>query len=98
MVRRVDEQGWAVVSAAAAAGLSVRRAYEWLNRYRAGGEIALQDRNSTPVRYRDYRPLERDAEIELLRRQRLIGARIAQELDVSRSTVGAVLRRLGLGP
>ncbi|MGH7046893.1 MAG: DDE-type integrase/transposase/recombinase [Stellaceae bacterium] len=69
----------------------------WLKRYRAGGEIALQDRSSTPGRYRRRAPSERDAAIERLRRQRMTGNRIAQRLGLPRSTVGAVLRRLGLG-
>jgi transposase InsO family protein len=97
MVRRIDERGWKVADAATAAGLSERRCYEWLKRYRAGGEIALHDRSSTPARYRDRMPGERDEEIERLRRQRLTGDRIARQLGLPRSTVGAVLRRLGLG-
>jgi transposase InsO family protein len=96
MVRRI-EQGWKVADAASAVGLSARRAYEWLKRYRAGGEIALHDRSSTPARYRAPAPSERDDEIERLRRQRLTGDRIARQLGLPRSTVGAVLRRLGLG-
>ena len=97
MVRRVEEQGWRVADAALAAGLSERRAYIWLERYRAGGEIALHDRSSTPARYRDCGLSKRDGEIERLRRQRLTGEQIARQLGVARSTVGAVLRRLGLG-
>ena len=97
MVGRIEEQGWRVADAAAAAGLSVRRAYEWLKRYRAGGEIDLHDRSSTPARYRAPEPSQRDAEIERLRRQRMTGNRIACALGLPRSTVGAVLRRLGLG-
>jgi transposase InsO family protein len=97
MVRRIEAEGWTVADAAAAAGLSERRAYEWLKRYRAGGEIALHDRSSTPARYRDPGGSERDRQIEALRRQRLTGDRIARQLGVPRSTVGAVLRRLGLG-
>jgi transposase InsO family protein len=97
MVRRIDEHGWRVADAAAAAGLSERRAYVWLARYRAGGESALHDRSSTPARYRAPAPNPRDAEIERLRRERLTGNRIAQRLGLPRSTVGAVLRRMGLG-
>jgi transposase InsO family protein len=97
MVRRIEEEGWKVADAAVAAGISKRRAHEWLRRYRAGGEIALDDRSSTPARYRDRTISERDAEIERLRRQRLTGDRIARRLGLPRSTVGAVLRRLGLG-
>jgi transposase InsO family protein len=97
MVGRIEEEGWTVAAAAMAAGLSERRAYEWLKRYRTGGEIALHDRSSTPVRYRDPAPSARDAEIERLRRQRMSGDRIAHQLGLPRSTVGAVLRRIGLG-
>ena len=61
MVRRVLDEGWTVKAAAEAAGLSVRRAYEWL------------------------------------RRQRMSGPAISRATGMPRSTVGAVLRRLGLG-
>jgi transposase InsO family protein len=97
MVCRIVEQGWSVIAAAQAAGLSVRRAYDWLGRYRTGGERMLYDRSSAPVRYRDPVPAERVAEIEHLRRQRMTGPQIARQLAMPRSTVGAVLRRLGLG-
>ena len=97
MVRRIEGEDWTVAKAAEVAGLSERRAHEWLKRYRAGGEIALQDRSSTPARYRGCRVSERDAEIERLRRQRLTGDQIARQLGMPRSTVGMVLRRLGLG-
>ena len=97
MVLRIEEEGWTVADAAAAAGLSERRTREWLKRYRAGGEIALHDKSSTPARYRDPAPNPRDGAIERLRRQRMPGDRIARELGLPRSTVGAVLRRLGLG-
>ena len=40
LVRRVIEQGWTVVSAASAAGLSERQAYRWLARYRSGEPLA----------------------------------------------------------
>ena len=49
MVRRVLDEGWTVKAAAEAAGLSVRRAYEWLRRHRAGGERMLHDRSSAPA-------------------------------------------------
>jgi transposase InsO family protein len=97
MVLRIEEEGWKVADSAAAAGLSERRCREWLKRYRAGGEIALHDQSSTPARYRDPAPNPRDAAIERLRRQRMSGERIARQLGLPRSTVGAVLRRLGLG-
>ena len=97
MVRRIDEDGWSVAAAAEAAGLSVRRTYEWLGRYRTGGERMLHDRSSAPVRYRGRVPAERVAEIERLRRLRMTGPQIAAQLGMPGSTVGLVLRRLGLG-
>src|ERR1700693_3590282 len=48
MVLRIEEAGRKVADAASAAGLSERRAYQWLARYRAGGDIALHDRSSSP--------------------------------------------------
>jgi transposase InsO family protein len=97
MVQRIERHRWKVADAAAAAGLSVRRTYHWLGRYRAGGERMLCDRSSTPARYRAAVSAERVSEIERLRRQRLSGPQIARRLAMPRSTVGAVLRRLGLG-
>jgi transposase InsO family protein len=97
MVRRIEEDGWTVIAAAAAAGLSVRRAHEWLRRHRTGGERMLHDRSSAPVRYRAPVPAARVAEIERLRRLRMTGPQISAELGMPGSTVGLVLRRLGLG-
>ncbi len=97
LVRRVTEQGWTVGVAAGAAGLSERQAYRWLARYRAGGAAALVDRSSAPKRCPHEVPAARVAEIEHWRRQRLSGPAIARQLGMPASTVGARLRRLGLG-
>jgi transposase InsO family protein len=97
MVRRVLEEGWRVTDAAAAAGLSERRAYEWLRRFRVGGTAALQDRRSTPIRSPRALPAATVAAIARLRRERLTGEAIGRRLGLKRSTVGAILRRLGLG-
>ena len=88
LVKRVEIEGWRVAEAASAAGVSERTAYKWLARYRAGGERMLQDRSS---------PAETIAAIERLRRQRMTGPQIARRLDLPRSTIGVILRRLGLG-
>ena len=97
LLQRVREAGWRVVAAAAAAGVSERTAYRWLARYRAGGERALHDRSSAPARCPSRLPAEVTAQIERLRRRRLTGPQIARRLRRPRSTVGLVLRRLGLG-
>jgi transposase InsO family protein len=93
----VREAGWQVAAAAAAAGISERAAYTWLARYRAGGARALYDRSSAPARSPHRLPRALTAAIERRRRQRWTGPRIARALDLPVSTVGAVLRRLGLG-
>jgi transposase InsO family protein len=97
LVGRVREQGWRVEDGARAAGVSVRTAYKWLARYRAGGEPALHDRSSAPARSPRRLPAEVTAAIERLRRQRWSGPRIARRLQRPRSTIGLALRRLGLG-
>ncbi|MCR4301866.1 MAG: IS481 family transposase [Sulfuricaulis sp.] len=94
---RIGEHGWPVAQAASAAGVSERTAYKWLARYRAGGEAALHDRRSTPARSPRRTHEATVADIERLRRQRFSGPRIARRLALPVSTVGAVLRRLGLG-
>jgi transposase InsO family protein len=97
LVARIRERGWRVEDAALAAGVSLRSAYKWLARWRAGGERALHDRSSAPARCPSRLPAEVTAQIERLRRRRLTGPQIARRLRRPRSTVGLVLRRLGLG-
>jgi len=97
MVKRILNEGWRVADAAGSAGVSERTAYKWLGRYRAGGAAVLNDRKPIPARCPHRLPAERIAAIERLRRERLSGPAIARELAMPRSTVGAVLRRLGLG-
>jgi transposase InsO family protein len=97
LVERITQQGWTAPQAAHAAGLSLSRTYRWLARYRCGGAAALTDRSSAPQRCPNRTSPERVAEIERLRRQRLSGPVIARQLAMPVSTVGRVLRRLGLG-
>jgi len=97
LVHRIGVEGWRVADAAHAAGISARTAYKWLARHRAGGAAALHDRKPTPGRCPHRLPAETVAAIEALRRQRMNGPAIARKLGLARSTVGAVLRRLGLG-
>jgi transposase InsO family protein len=97
LVRRIEEEGWRVADAAKAGGISARTAYKWLARYRSGGEAALHDRKPIPGSCPHRLAAEIVAAIERLRRQRMSGPAIAHERGLARSTVGAVLRRLGLG-
>jgi transposase InsO family protein len=97
IVRRIREEGWRVRDAAAAAGISKRSAFRWLARHREGGELALRDRSSAPARCPHRTDADTIAAIERLRRQRMTGPAIATQLKMPRSTVGVILRRLGLG-
>ncbi|WP_246573897.1 leucine zipper domain-containing protein [Chelatococcus asaccharovorans] len=97
LVRRVVEEDWTVVAASEAAGVSVRTGFKWLARFRAGGERMLHDRSSAPGRMPHATPVATIEAVEGLRRRRLSGPAIARELGLPRSTVGAILRRLGLG-
>jgi transposase InsO family protein len=96
MVCRI-ESGWSVRRAAEASGVSRRTAYRWLDRHRGGGERRLDDRSSAPRRCPRRICAERLVQIEQLRRERMTGPAIARTLGMARSTVGLVLRRLGLG-
>jgi transposase InsO family protein len=96
MVRRVLEQRQPAARVAADFGVSERTVRKGLARWRAGGEPALNDRSSAPARQRRLAP-ERVAAIAALRRQRLTSPVIARRLGLPLSTVGGVLRRLGLG-
>jgi transposase len=97
MARRVLEQKQPAIKVAADFGVSERTVRKWLARWRAGGEPALHDRSSAPVRQRRL-PSHQVAAIKALRRQRLTSPVIARRLGLPLSTVGGVLRRLGPGP
>ena len=96
LVDRILQLGWAAEDAAQAAGVSERTAYRWLRRYREGGRSALEDRSCRPRRVPHRTPPHRERAIERLRRRRLTALGIAQKLEIPRSTVAAVLKRLGL--
>jgi len=96
MVKSIVERGLTPAEAAAEAGVSQPTARKWLGRYLAHGEVGLVDRSSRPrVSPRSISPTKALAIVEL-RRRRLIQARIAASIGVSKSTVGRVLARAGL--
>ncbi len=97
MVRRVVEESWSLMEAAAAAGMSERRCAEWVRRYRADGELGLEDRSSAPARVANRTEERRIEAIAALRRLRMTGAEIAELLEMPLSTVSGVLKRIGLG-
>lgn len=95
LVRRVLEQRWKIAEVAIAFGISERTAYRWLARWRAG-DRRLLDRSSAPKRVPRRTPRALEVLIGRLRRLRMTSTRIAAELEMAVSTVGAVLQRLGL--
>ncbi len=82
---------------AVARGVSVRTVYKWRRRFLEGGAEALEDRSSRPRHSpaRLHRRLRR--QVKRLRERRWSGRAISHALGLARSTVGAELRRLGLG-
>ncbi len=97
LTRRVIEQGWTLTAAAEAAGVSVRCARKWVERYRAAGEAGLVDRSSAPKRVANRTPPDRVAVIVALRQLRMTAAEIAETLAMPLSTVSVVLKRNGMG-
>lgn len=98
LVRRVCEDGWRLGDAAAAAGISRRTAYKWLERFTKEGKAGLRDRPSKAHRLPHATPKEWIDMVVRLRRFRQPACLIAKQLRMPRSTVSAVLSRQGLGP
>ena len=97
LAERVVVEGWTVVAAAAAAGVSVRCARKWVGRYRLEGVRGLADRSSAPRRVANRTAADRVAAIVALRRLRMTAAEIAEVLGMAPSTVSAILTRLRMG-
>ncbi len=93
LIRRVLEEGWTVRSAALSIGISARRAYHWLARFKVEGSAGLRDRSSQPHRLARSHELGLVVEAVGRRRRGQAAVRIAAELGVPRSTVGFWLRK-----
>lgn len=90
------EAGAGIGLAADAVGVSRQTASKWVRRYREEGWAGLLDRSSAPHRIPHRTPGHRVERIVRLRRKRWTSQQISQELAMPRSTVCAVLKRLGL--
>src|SRR4051794_14966901 len=97
LIDRIEVAGWSLAAAAEAAGVSERTARKWLARWRVEGAAWLLDRSSAPKSIPHRTSPERAAVIESLRRIRMTSTEIAEVLSMPRSTVSAVLQRIGLG-
>lgn len=89
--------GWPPAHVAEQLGISRSTVYKWLRRYDEGGEAALADRSSRPMRM-PHRTAERvEHKVLAARRRRKRGAvALAAELGLNPSTVGRVLARYGV--
>ena len=96
LARSVVEGGLRLCEAAAEHRLSRQSAAKWVRRYREQGVAGLRDRSSRPRLMRQPTSPELVVQVEVLRRERWTGARIAQQTGLSRATVSRILRRLKL--
>ena len=97
LAQQVVEQEGSLRAAAAAAGVSVRCARKWSDRYRLEGELGLHDRSSAPRHVANRTAAERVEAIVQLRRLRFTAAEIAEALGMALSTVSGILTRSGMG-
>jgi transposase InsO family protein len=93
----VVDEGWTLVAAAAAVGVSVRCARKWVGRYRLEGVAGLCDRSSAPRHVANRTAPDRIEAIAKLRRLRFTAAEIAETLGMALSTVSGILTRTGMG-
>ena len=96
IVHRIRQEQRPAAEVAAAAGVSVRTTYKWLRRHRLGGRPALEDASSRPHRQPRRTAPATVAAIVAARHERHTAWAIATRLQVPRSTVAAVLVRVGL--
>lgn len=90
----IVEQGWSIRRAAERFQCSPATAKKWADRYRSGGEAAMEDRSSRPNTSPNRTPTRTERRIVNLRFTRRWGPhRIAYHLHLPRSTVQAVLTR-----
>jgi transposase len=97
LLRRHIDHGKGLAFLAAQSGISVRTAYKWLARYRSGGASALVYRRGVRrIQRRTLDPLQLQRAVDL-RHKRCTVRRAARVLAASLSTVGRMLKALGLG-
>jgi transposase len=93
LIERIEKQGWSLAEAAAAIGLSPRRAGEYRRRSRNGEP--LTDRSSRPRRIQRLAEETRE-QVMALRRERHSLVAIAARVGISLSSVARICREHGL--
>ena len=96
LVEELTKGGVGTTQAALDYGVTPKTIRKWLGRFLAGGEAALADASSRPVRSPKAIDEAKALLIVELRRRRMTQARIAVSVGVSESTVSRVLKRAGL--
>ena len=96
MVERVTA-GWPAAHVAEQLGVSRATVHKWLRRHAQGGDAALADRLSRPMRMPARTPARTEKRVLAARRRRRRGAVVlAAELGMNPSTVGRILARHGV--
>lgn len=91
--------GWPPAHVAEQLGISRSTVYKWLRRYDQGGQSALADRSSRPLRMPRRTPQRVEQQVLAARRRRKRGAVVlAAELGLNPSTVGRILARFEVPP
>jgi len=86
--------GWPAAHVAEQLGVSRATVYKWVRRHAVGGDAALADRSSRPLRMPARTPKALERRVLAARRRRKRGAVVlAAELGLNPSTVGRVLAR-----
>ena len=94
LIERIAVMG--LMPAAEAAGISVRTARKWRDRFEQKGVTGLLDRSSRPLKTRSTIDAELTARIEQLRRARMPMRRIAAVVGRSAATISRLLAGMGL--
>jgi transposase InsO family protein len=96
LVHRIVELGWPACRVAEAMGVSRATAYKWLHRYREYGTAGLEDRSSRPHRQPRRLPHQVEDRVLAIRRHQRWGPhRLSAVVQLSRSTIYAILVRAG---
>lgn len=93
LYKRVSEQGWSVREASEAAGISDRRAREWMRRGRA--KEPFTDRSSRPHSGKTTADAVRERVVALRKEWRTI-RQVAKAVGISSSTAARICRGAGL--
>jgi len=96
LVRRMLVDGLRAKEAAQAAGVSVRTAYKWRQRYLSEGVDGLNDRGARPANCPHQIADRQRQQVIALRKERRTYRQISHEVGVSMSTISRLLRSEGL--